>query len=444
MDYSAEEYAEAFDLMQDSYSALFDHNGKLPIIWTQLASYYYSDNESNTLRNLDFADIQRERPESRALVTAYDYTSTYQGPGPIHPQTKRPIGERMSFSAQRLVYGKPGDCTLPTVAAYEATNGGISVTFHDVGDGLACDGALRGFAIAGADGVYVRANAEITGKDTVFIHDEAVPEPVSASYAFAITADRANLYATENGAKTLPVSPFILDRSARRVSYQNNAWMECEEARSWHSLNRTTYNAFYDTWKATNADVNVTPQAAYDGEGGLSVSGNGIFSIQPLMNVMPERDIYTFSDLNTDWTHYGKLRFAVRNDGEREVTLNLNVITSLAFSCTPAVEGSDAPFVKIPSDGAWHIVTFDLTTLYPCADKLGLSFGNARLKNVTGVKLVFKGTNARLSVDDFRFLPAEKDASRSAAEAFSDFLLWILSGFTRILDQLRSLISIVC
>ena len=162
------------------------------------------------------------------------------------------------------------------------------------------------------------------------------------------------------------------------------------------------------------------------------------------MNVMPERDIYTFSDLNTDWTRYGKLRFAVRNDGERKVTLNLNVITSLAFSCTPAVEGSDAPFVKIPSDGAWHIVTFDLTTLYPCADKLGLSFGNARLKNVTGVKLVFKGTNARLSVDDFRFLPAEKDASRSAAEAFSDFLLWILSGFTRILDQLRNLISIVC
>ncbi|MBR5428221.1 MAG: hypothetical protein IK118_07725 [Clostridia bacterium] len=437
LNFSAAEYAEAVDLMQDYYSELFDQNGKLPFIWTQLASFYYFDNESNTMRNIDFAEIQQARPESRALVTGYDYASTYGDPGPIHPQTKKPIGERMSFAAQRLVYGASGDYTLPTVKSYTIRDGGISVTFRDVGDGLCCDAALRGFAIAGEDGVYVRANAEITGNDSVFIYNEDIASPVSASYAFAITSDKANLYASEYGEKTLPVSPFMLERDGEHVSYQNNAWTECEEAQSWHSLSRTSYNAYYDTWESKNAEIAITSDAAFDGDAGLRIGGSGSFSVNPLMHVKPEADIYVMSDLNTDWSDYGKLSVMLRNDGASNVDVTLFVNTALVFKYAAAVDGQDGIVAHLPADGEWHRVVFDLTKMYLGGTINGYRRGNDALPDVSDVRFSFSSDgDAQICLDDVRFIPADKAVEKTSFEKVRDFFAWILRLFESILDKL--------
>jgi len=115
---SSDVYARAFDLMQRSYSEHFGYKDNLmPIIYSQLASYVYSDDILMVAdRNMDYIDIQKARPESRATVTIYDIPLTYiPEAGAIHPECKEEIGQRMAVCAKNLVYGGNGSYTSPTV-----------------------------------------------------------------------------------------------------------------------------------------------------------------------------------------------------------------------------------------------------------------------------------------------------------------------------------------
>ena len=64
-------------------------------------------------------------------------------------------------------------------------------------------GYLRGFAIAGADGRYVWAQAKIEDGKVVVWHDE-ISSPVAVRYAWGANPGDANLYNKEG----LPASPF--------------------------------------------------------------------------------------------------------------------------------------------------------------------------------------------------------------------------------------------
>lgn len=115
---SGDRYSRAFDLMQRSYSELFGfENGLMPIIYTHLASFLYSDDTFMIAdRNIDFTEMQKMRPESRATVTIYDVPLTYiPEAGAIHPECKEEIGERMAFAAKSLVYGDDESYTAASV-----------------------------------------------------------------------------------------------------------------------------------------------------------------------------------------------------------------------------------------------------------------------------------------------------------------------------------------
>jgi sialate O-acetylesterase len=73
-------------------------------------------------------------------------------------------------------------------------------------------GALTGFEIAGSDGNYFPATANLTGKDTVELSSPSVSAPVAVRYAWA-GAPACNLYnkIVDNSGKVvdgLPASPF--------------------------------------------------------------------------------------------------------------------------------------------------------------------------------------------------------------------------------------------
>jgi sialate O-acetylesterase len=77
------------------------------------------------------------------------------------------------------------------------------ISFSHVGRGLmAKDGELKGFEIAGADGSFRPASAEIDG-DTVVVFNGQVESPVAVRYGWANVPD-VNLY-NQDG---LPASPF--------------------------------------------------------------------------------------------------------------------------------------------------------------------------------------------------------------------------------------------
>ena len=155
--WSGEEYENAFNLMQTSYTKLFNYqNGLLPIVYSQLAAYFY-DESGFCLpeRNVDFTEIQQKEASSRAVVPIYDIPLTFiPGVGSIHPEHKKEIGERMAFAADGLVYGKRDSYSAPAITASEIKDGAIYVTLNNVGDGLKINGeSEEGFAVCGDDGV---------------------------------------------------------------------------------------------------------------------------------------------------------------------------------------------------------------------------------------------------------------------------------------------------
>ncbi len=211
-----ENYSDSFSLLQKSYTELFScKNGLLPIVYTQLVSYNYGDNNYFLNRNIAFTDMQKEEKDSRAVVSVYDIPITYlKEVGYIHPESKKEVGERMTAAALGLVYGKSDTYTTATPKKTEIIDSNIYVTFENIGDTLTSNGeVLEGFAICGADGIYVKANAEIINKDTVRIWSDSVKEPKSATYAYYLTNGNANLYSSLNGKALFPVCPFVTDKA---------------------------------------------------------------------------------------------------------------------------------------------------------------------------------------------------------------------------------------
>jgi sialate O-acetylesterase len=121
----------------------------------------------------------------------------------IHPLNKKDVGKRLALQAQKTVYGKNIVSEGPLYKSCERAGGKIVISFRDNTDDLAPVDELKGFAVAGADGVFRLAKAAIDGRKVVVWHDE-VASPVAVRYAWANNPDEANL----RNRSGLPASPF--------------------------------------------------------------------------------------------------------------------------------------------------------------------------------------------------------------------------------------------
>ena len=104
----------------------------------------------------------------------------------VHPPNKSAVGERLALAAERLVYGIDVVGYYPMPESFKAEDGGMTVKFKNVGEGLvAVDGVkVRGFELAGEDKVFYPARAEVVGKDTVRVTCEKVSSPVAVRHAW--------------------------------------------------------------------------------------------------------------------------------------------------------------------------------------------------------------------------------------------------------------------
>lgn len=124
----------------------------------------------------------------------------------IHPANKAPVGQRLALAARALAYGETVAYSGPTFTGADFEGGRATVHFTSAPGGLVAQGgALRGFTLAGADGVFQPAEARIEG-DTVVVTSPQVKNPKAVRYGWAHVAD-GNLY---DGAG-LPASPFRSD-----------------------------------------------------------------------------------------------------------------------------------------------------------------------------------------------------------------------------------------
>ena len=131
-------------------------------------------------------------------------------PGDIHPRNKQDVGARLARVARRVAYGEKLVSSGPTYRSHTVRGDTVIVQFDNIGGGLvsrAADGAVGGFAIAGADHRFVWANARVVGKRVV-VWSDSISKPVAVRYAWANNPERLTLYNRAG----LPTAPFRTDR----------------------------------------------------------------------------------------------------------------------------------------------------------------------------------------------------------------------------------------
>ena len=123
-------------------------------------------------------------------------------PDNIHPTNKQEVGRRLALNALAKDYGKAVEFAGPTFKAMTVRDGKAVITY-DHAEGLATkDGTLKGFLIAGEDGLFVPATAEITSNNVV-VSSPKVAVPAAVRYDWGNSPD-GNLVNKAG----LPAAPF--------------------------------------------------------------------------------------------------------------------------------------------------------------------------------------------------------------------------------------------
>ena len=202
-----EAYAKLLPLLMNSWRV---KSGNPDMAWgiVQLASFMpfvENDPAQGAWALLRDAQFRGARAGKGGMISAIDLGDAAD----IHPRRKREVGERLAAWARSTVYGEDRAIWQGPELSRAVRKGASVVCRFDHAVGLqALGGApggtpLGGFALAGADGRFVWANARIEG-ETVVVESAGVTDPVEVAYAWQNNPERANL---ANGA-FLPAVPF--------------------------------------------------------------------------------------------------------------------------------------------------------------------------------------------------------------------------------------------
>jgi sialate O-acetylesterase len=192
-------YRRLFRLMIEDWRRAWAQ-GSFPFLFVQLANY--KANPWWPLLRESQTDALELRNTGMAVIIDIGESKN------IHPRNKQDVGLRLSLAARAIAYGEKLVYSGPMYRQMTVEGNRIRLWFDSVGAGLEArgGGALKGFTIAGPDGRFVSAEAQIDG-DTVVVSSAEVPHPVAVRYAWE-DDPVCNLFNKDG----LPASPFRTDR----------------------------------------------------------------------------------------------------------------------------------------------------------------------------------------------------------------------------------------
>lgn len=227
---TAAQYRDAMAGMVDSYREIWGSD--IPFYWAQLTRY--GRDESEVREGQRLAQYSVKEKSNTGVISLIDIYGEYRNkPGScrsdIHPHQKREAAERFVRLAERDVYGdKDIRATGPEYRSTEIIGNKIELTFDCTGEltvmeqSRYADAAAAKlikktktdtskpceFEIAGADGVFKKAAAEIRGNKIILYSDEVV-SPMAARYAWGAYPEAPNL----TDASGLPALSFTTEEA---------------------------------------------------------------------------------------------------------------------------------------------------------------------------------------------------------------------------------------
>lgn len=182
--------------------------GDFPFLFVSLANFMAPPTQPG---ESSWAELREAQTKTLALPnTGMAVTIDIGDAKDIHPRNKQDVGHRLALNALKIAYGKDIPYSGPLFRSAEFTNGKAVVTFDHAGDGLVARdryGYVKGFTLAGADGVHHWARAHITAKNQVEVICDKLPAPVAVRYGWADNPDDVNLCNPAG----LPANPFRSD-----------------------------------------------------------------------------------------------------------------------------------------------------------------------------------------------------------------------------------------
>lgn len=182
------------------------NEGNIPFLFVQLpgfGDYNYLPSESQWALFRE-AQAKSLSVPNTAMAVAIDIGEWND----IHPDQKKPVGDRLALAAEKIAYGENVVYSGPLYQSSAIEGDKIIISFTHTGTGLTTnDGEPPAeFAIAGADKKFVWAKATIEG-DKVVVSSDEVPNPKYVRYAWADDPINPNLINKEG----LPAAPFRTD-----------------------------------------------------------------------------------------------------------------------------------------------------------------------------------------------------------------------------------------
>ena len=202
----AQEYRKLLPAMVGDWRKLF--GPEMPFLVVTLAPWKAGNSAGAAWAELRDAQIHTTKVVPHA---GYVVITDHGDEEDIHPQAKRPVGERLALVARKLAYGEDVLASGPTFDKLDLGGKTATVTFASVGDGLKVAGdELHGFAACGADNKFYPATAKLDGKNRVALNCDKVEKITAVRFGWVNFAKPAlNLFNSAG----LPAAPFRTDDS---------------------------------------------------------------------------------------------------------------------------------------------------------------------------------------------------------------------------------------
>ncbi len=182
--------------------------GDLPFYYVQIAPFNYGENKNGALLREAQYEAQKIIPNS-GMVAIYDLCVNDE-PIDAHPLNKAGVGERLAFTALNRTYGYNGICSdYPVFESMEIKDQYAKIIVNEgYAEGIVPWKHLKGFEIAGEDGIYYPAKAEWSlGEKKILVNSENVTSPKNVRYCF----DNVKIGNVKN-LRGLPLIPFRTDK----------------------------------------------------------------------------------------------------------------------------------------------------------------------------------------------------------------------------------------